>query len=235
MFAHISRQIAVRAASRAHPLSSAIARRRLTTTPSGLGSRPVQSVSPLAPIGVEAALAGAPAEPKIFAEFALTDRVALVSGANRGLGLEMALALAEAGARAVYCVDLPAAPGAEWEAVRAHVAGMGGGRRLEYASADVRDQEAMWDVGDEVGAREGRLDVCVAAAGVLRAHTDCLEYPAEQFREVVDVNANGVLFTAQAAGRQMARFGNGGSIVLIASMSGSITNRVRVYTAGARR
>lgn len=45
--------------------------------------------------------------------------------------------------------------------------------------------------------------------------------------KVMDVNVNGVLFTAQAAGRQMARFGNGGSIVLIASMSGSITNKVR--------
>jgi NAD(P)-dependent dehydrogenase (short-subunit alcohol dehydrogenase family) len=43
----------------------------------------------------------------------------------------------------------------------------------------------------------------------------------------MDVNTNGVLYTAQAAGRQMARFGNRGSIVLIASMSGTITNKVR--------
>lgn len=41
------------------------------------------------------------------------------------------------------------------------------------------------------------------------------------------MNTNGVLFTAQAAGRQMVRFGKPGSIILIASMSGSITNRVR--------
>ena len=44
---------------------------------------------------------------------------------------------------------------------------------------------------------------------------------------------NGVLFTAQAAGRQMARFGNGGSIVLVASMSGSITNKVRCVSRPA--
>ena len=43
----------------------------------------------------------------------------------------------------------------------------------------------------------------------------------------MDVNTNGVLYTAQAAGRQMARFGNRGSIILIASMSGTITNKVR--------
>ncbi|KAI0056184.1 hypothetical protein BV25DRAFT_1921187 [Artomyces pyxidatus] len=99
--------------------------------------RPTVLPSPLAPIGVEAALAGAPAEPKSFAESTLTDRIVLVSGANRGLGLEMALTLAKAGARAVYCVDLPAALGAEWEAVRAHVAGMG----LGWVGAAARVRE----------------------------------------------------------------------------------------------
>lgn len=109
----------------------------------------------------------------------------------------------------------------------------------------------MWKVGETIGNREGRMDACVAAAGVLKSHTDCLEYPAQQFQDVsrtdvsqsppqrgalsqgndiamqvMDVNVNGVLFTAQAAGRQMARFGNGGSIILVASMSGTITNKV---------
>ena len=45
----------------------------------------------------------------------------------------------------------------------------------------------------------------------------------------MDVNVNGVLYTAQAAGRQMSKFGTPGSIILIASMSGSITNKVSVY------
>lgn len=40
------------------------------------------------------------------------------------------------------------------------------------------------------------------------------------------MNVNGVLFTAQAVGRQMVKFGTPGSIILIASMSGSITNKV---------
>lgn len=35
-----------------------------------------------------------------------------------------------------------------------------------------------------IGEREGRMDACVAAAGVLKSHTDCLEYPAKQFRDV---------------------------------------------------
>jgi len=162
-----------------------------------------QSQSPLGHIGVEAALAAAAASssgttghgqgevrPTIWDEFALKDRVALVSGANRGLGLEMALVLIEAGARAVYCVDLPAQPGNDWVAVSQYVkrmVGTGGGAkggRLEYISADVRDQKAMWKIGEEIGNREGRMDVCVAAAGILKAHTDCLEYPGEEFEEV---------------------------------------------------
>ena len=99
----------------------------------------------------------------------------------------MALALIEAGARAVYCVDLPKEPGQEWNAVRDYAArleGLPSEGRLEYISADVRDQEAMWAVGELIGAREGRMDACVAAAGVLKSHTDCLEYPRQQFQEV---------------------------------------------------
>ena len=45
----------------------------------------------------------------------------------------------------------------------------------------------------------------------------------------MDVNTNGVLFTAQAAGQQMRRFKLPGSIILIASMSGSITNKARDF------
>ncbi|KAI0807258.1 sorbose reductase sou1 [Fomes fomentarius] len=193
---------------------------------------------PYGPIGVERALTSSssePAKPTLFThEFSLTDRVALVSGGNRGLGLEMALALVEAGARAVYCMDLPKQPGEEWTKVRDYAArleGLPSQGRLEYISVDVRDQEAVWKAGETVGEREGRLDACVAAAGILKSHTDCLRYPAKQFQEVMDVNVNGVLFTAQAAGQQMDRFGNGGSIILIASMSGSITNKDHAWVS----
>ncbi|KAN0141324.1 hypothetical protein V8E53_001080 [Lactarius tabidus] len=207
---------------------------------SGAGSakstQPAQTQSPLGKIGVAAALAAATGEgavkPTLWNEFALRDRVALVSGANRGLGLEMALALVEAGARVVYCVDLHKQPGDEWAQVAEYVRRMETVKgRLEYVCADVTDQKAMWKVGEEIGEREGRMDVCVAAAGILKTHTDCLEYPANQFEEVIRVNTNGVLYTAQAAGRQMSRFGNGGSIILIASMSGSITNKDHAWVS----
>lgn len=195
-----------------------------------------QSVSPLGPLGIEAALEAKAnpsiqPRPKIFDEFALTDRVALVSGGNRGLGLEMAIALCEAGARAVYCFDLPEEPSEVFVASREYVSKLGNNSRLEYFAADVRDQQLLWKKVEEIGDKEQRLDICVAAAGILKPHMDCLEYPADVFREVVEVNTTGVLFTAQAAGRQMARFGRGGSIILIASMSGSITNRDHAWVS----
>ena len=154
----------------------------------------VQTTSPLAPIGVQAALLHAQASPsadpalsprpKIFDEFSLDGRVGVVSGANRGLGLEMALTLCEAGCKAVYCVDLPKVPSAEWAATSEFVKGLGNGSRLEYVSADVRDQQELWDKVEQMADKEGRMDICIAAAGVLKAHQDCLNYPAEEFREV---------------------------------------------------
>ncbi|KAI0634655.1 hypothetical protein C8Q77DRAFT_645397 [Trametes polyzona] len=143
--------------------------------------------------------------PSILDEFSLTGKVALVTGANSGLGLEGALALVEAGARSVYCVDIAHAPGAEWLRVREFVSRMRGednGRQFEYIRGDVSDQEGMWKIGKTIGDREGRLD---------------------SVRKLLDVDLKGPLYTAQAAGQQMVRFANGGSIVLVASIAGHVT------------
>ncbi|KAI6011314.1 hypothetical protein EDC04DRAFT_779693 [Pisolithus marmoratus] len=186
-----------------------------------------QSVSPIGPLGTKAALEvqanpSFQPRPKIFDEFALTDRVALVSGGNRGIGLETAIALCEAGARVVYCFDLPEKPSEVFLASQNFVSKLGNNSRLEYFSADVRDQQVLWRKAEEIGDKEQRFDICVAAAGILKRGIDCLEYPAETFKEVMGVNTNGVFFTAQAAGRQMVRFGHGGSIIMVASMAGSV-------------
>ena len=108
----------------------------------------------------------------------------------------MALALAEAGAK-VVCVDLPVEAGAEFKAVEAYlnairegkeegVEALGGGPvgSVVYKSADVTDQQLMWDIGETIGNQEGRMDVCVAAAGILRPDKDVLGYDAKEMHEV---------------------------------------------------
>jgi len=195
------------------------------------------------PIGVAAALSGDEPRRTIFADFALVGRVAVVTGGHRGIGLEQAVALAEAGA-IVYCLDLPPSPNEEWLKVQTYVASFPGlelghnssaetnvqPARLEYVSIDVTDQKRTWDIVERIAQKEGRIDICIAAAGIL-AGAEALDYPAADFQKIIDINVNGVLHTAQAAGRQMVRLGISGSIILIASMSGSIANQGQHWTA----
>jgi NAD(P)-dependent dehydrogenase (short-subunit alcohol dehydrogenase family) len=78
---------------------------------------------------------------------------------------------------------------------------------------------------EEIATKHQRLDGLIAAAGI-QQETPALEYSAQDCDNMFSVNVTGCFMTAQAAARQMVRFGNGGSIVLIASMSGTIANRV---------
>jgi NAD(P)-dependent dehydrogenase (short-subunit alcohol dehydrogenase family) len=78
---------------------------------------------------------------------------------------------------------------------------------------------------EDIAKKEGRMDGLIAAAGI-QQETSALEYTAKDVDLMMSVNVTGVFMTAQAVAKQMVKFGNGGSIVLIASMSGTIANRV---------
>ncbi|KAF9483596.1 NAD(P)-binding protein [Pholiota conissans] len=159
----------------------------------------------------------------------LKDRVAVVTGGQGGLGLEMALAYAQAGA-AVYCIDLAAQPNEHFKHVQKEKAGQSLKGRLEYVSCDVTKQDNIWTTVGQIADKEGRLDICVASAGVLKG-ADVLEYSAADFQKVMDVNVNGALFAAQAAGRAMVKHNARGSIILLADMAGNIANKGMHTTA----
>ncbi|KAL8293057.1 hypothetical protein RQP46_000751 [Phenoliferia psychrophenolica] len=163
----------------------------------------------------------------IFHEFSLSDRVAVISGGNGGIGLEMALALAEAGAT-VYCLDLADVPSSDFAAAVAYAKTLGS--RIKYIKANVCDQKLMNKIAFDIAEEEGHIDVCIAAAGILIG-ADCLDTPIEDFQKVMTVNVNGVFVTATACAREMARQQRPGSIILIASMSGTIANREEPWTA----
>ncbi|KAF2275041.1 NAD(P)-binding protein [Westerdykella ornata] len=155
-------------------------------------------------------------------EFSLAKKVVLVSGGARGLGLTQAEALLEAGA-IVYALDRLPEPAPEFKAI-AERAEKELGTFLQYRQVDVRDVPALNKIVEEIGEKHGRLDGLIAAAGI-QQETPALEYTAEDANRMFEVNITGVFMTAQAAAKQMIKFGNGGSIVLIASMSGTIANR----------
>ena len=82
----------------------------------------------------------------------------------------------------------------------------------------------------EIADKHGRMDGLIAAAGI-QQETPALEYSAKDSDYMMSINVTGVFMTAQAVARQMVRFENGGSVVLIASMSGTIANRVSIHSS----
>lgn len=160
---------------------------------------------------------------KRLPEFKLVDRVVLVSGAARGLGLTQAEALLEAGAT-VYALDRLPEPSPDFARIQKHAAEELG-TTLHYRQIDVRDSEALNKTIVEIGDAEGRMDGLVAAAGI-QQETPALEYTQEDANHMFSINITGVFMTSQAVAKQMIRFGKGGSIVMIASMSATVANRV---------
>lgn len=154
--------------------------------------------------------------------FDLTGRVAVITGANTGIGQAIALALAAAGADIAAVGRTPATDTVEQ--VRAL------GRRAEIVSADLSTIEPVGRVVDETVEKLGRLDILVNNAGIIR-RADAVDFTEADWDAVVDTNLKSVFFLCQAAGRHMIANG-GGRIINIASMltfQGGI--RVPSYTA----
>lgn len=154
--------------------------------------------------------------------FDLTGKVAIVTGANTGIGQAIAMALAVAGAD-IACVGRTPA-----EDTVARIRELG--RRAEIVSADLSTIEPVGRVVDETVAKLGGLHILINNAGIIR-RADAVDFTEEDWDAVVDTNLKSVFFLCQAAGRHMIANG-GGKIVNIASMltfQGGI--RVPSYTA----
>jgi NAD(P)-dependent dehydrogenase (short-subunit alcohol dehydrogenase family) len=101
------------------------------------------------------------------------------------------------------------------------------GTSLHYRRIDVREVEELNKIVQDIADKHGRMDGLIAAAGI-QQETPALEYSRKDCDTMMSINVTGVFMTAQAVARQMVRFEQGGSVVLIASMSGSVANRVRL-------
>ncbi len=147
-----------------------------------------------------------------FPTFSLAGRVALVTGAARGLGRAISLALADAGADVALGLRDVAAGGDVADAVGRL------GRRSLPLQMDVTRLDQIGRAVEETVSRFGRLDILVNNAGIAPGN------PAEGVREedfdrTLAVNLKGTFFTSQAAGRVMIRQGYG-RIVNLGSQAG---------------
>jgi NAD(P)-dependent dehydrogenase (short-subunit alcohol dehydrogenase family) len=165
---------------------------------------------------------------KRLPEFNLGDRVVLISGAARGLGLTQAEALLEAGAT-VYALDILPEPSPEFLRIQERAI-QELDTRLHYRRVDVRDNEVLNRTVKDIADAEGRMDGLIAAAGIQK-EVPALEYTQEDANQMFSVNISGVFMTAQAVARQMVRFKKGGSIVLIGSMSAHVANKVQASSS----
>lgn len=141
-----------------------------------------------------------------------------MTGGGGGLGLTQGEALAQAGAT-VYALDVHGSPPEQFARTEARQPNM------HYRTADVRSPTMLAHTMRDITQRHGRLDGLIAGAGVLAEHA-ALDYTRDDFARILDVNVTGAFLSAQAAAREMVRCRSPGSIVLIASMSGLIANRV---------
>jgi NAD(P)-dependent dehydrogenase (short-subunit alcohol dehydrogenase family) len=139
-----------------------------------------------------------------FPRFDLEGRTALVTGASRGIGHDLALALAHAGATTLAGVRPGGAPPEGIEAVE----------------LDLRDVASIRAGVERAIARLGRLDILVNNAGLGTNH-DALDATEEEWDDLLEVNLKGLFFCSQAAGRHMVARGYG-RIVNMSSQAGSV-------------
>ena len=154
----------------------------------------------------------------------LSDRVALVTGAARGLGLAIAQGLARAGALVV----LNGRDAAALANARAEIESAGG--TADVAVFDVTDRDAVRAGVEAIEARHGAIDILVNNAGIQRRHP-VAEFPAVDWDAVIATNLTAPFQVAQAVLRGMVARGRG-SILNIASLTSELGRPTIVpYTA----
>ena len=145
--------------------------------------------------------------------YLLTDRVAVVTGAARGIGKAVVEAFVEADASHVVAADV--LRDELNELAEAH-------ERVSAAVLDVTDQDAWRKLAADTVAAQGGLDILINNAGILVFNL-LEDTPFDDFKRLMDVNVNGVFLGIQTVTPHMKERG-GGAIVNLSSVSGVVPN-----------
>ena len=155
--------------------------------------------------------------------FDLTGKAALVTGGSRGLGLQMAEALGEMGAR----VAITARKQAELDQAAAHLSRQG--VEVLTVAGDLSRLDSIPGMLDQVLARFGAVDVLVNNAGTTWG-APAEDYPAEGWNKVMALNLNALFFLTQAVGKRTMIPRRSGKIVNVASVAGLTGNPPAMQT-----
>ena len=145
----------------------------------------------------------------------LSGSAALVTGGNSGIGLGMADALAEAGAEVAIWGTNAERNATAVEQLSRH------GRKAVAVRCDVGDPEQVSAAMAETLEALGRIDTCIANAGVGGNGQRFLDVTPDEWHRVLRINLDGVFLTFQAAARHMAERGEGGSLIAVSSIVGT--------------
>ena len=145
--------------------------------------------------------------------FDLTGKTALITGGSRGLGLQIAEALGEAGAK----VMLTSRKAPELEVAVAQLQAKGIDAR--WVAADASDAAQIKHVADEAMQRLGRVDILVNNAGATWG-APAEDHPLEAWDKVMNINIRSIFLMSQAIGKMSMIPNGGGSIINVASIAG---------------
>ena len=146
----------------------------------------------------------------------LKDKVAIVTGAARGIGRATAERLIEEGAKILIC-DIDEAQ------LTRTAAELGGEDRVIAQLVDVVNKRHVEQLVEKAVQHFGRLDIMVNNAGIAPV-VDFLDVTEEMLSRVLDVNLKGAFYGTQAAGRQMIKQGDGGVIINMSSINSGLAN-----------
>jgi len=149
--------------------------------------------------------------------FDLHGKNALVTGASSGIGKQVALAYAQAGA----AMAIAARRQEPLQELAAEI--VAGGGTAVPITCDVTQPESVAAMLNRVNDEFGAIDIAVCNAGIITLNS-LLDMPLEEFQSIQNTNVNGVFLTAQAAAKAMVAQQRGGTIITTASMSGHIAN-----------
>lgn len=154
--------------------------------------------------------------------FDLTGKIALVTGASRGIGKEIAIGLAKAGAEVLIVSRTKAADVVE------EIEALGG--KAQAFSCDIGNREQRQNLFNEVDESVGRVDILINNAGIQKRY-DSEDFPLDEWDEVLEVNTTGVFHLCQLFGKPMLNRGYGKIINMASVISFQGGIKIPAYAA----